>query len=294
MLIKDYQPKCLERHMGMWAIETGWLSEMIYSVEHGLIEMRNESELEDYGIGAKSVYDGKVRIIPVMGAIFKGFSKYGGTSSIAVRREIKQAVQDSNTDAIVLHMETPGGVVSGIDELAQEVNRATATKPVLVHADDLLASAGVWVASQATSIAANRAAEVGSIGTITTLIDSSEAAESEGIKVHVITTADFKGTGVPGAPITDEQLAEVRRRVEAKNAMFMDAVMSGRNMNGEQLSRVNDGRLFGANEAIGLGLIDKVQSFEETIADALAIVQENERKAQSRTMNARSLIRKIK
>ena len=74
----------------------------------------------------------------------KGSSKFGGASTIRVRRQIREARQDEDVEAILLVVDSPGGTVAGTDELAREVGRAAEEKIVHAHIDDLGASAAFW------------------------------------------------------------------------------------------------------------------------------------------------------
>jgi ClpP class serine protease len=97
------------------------------------------------------------------------------------------------------------------------------------------------------------------------LFDESKWAEQEGIEAVVIDTGEYKSTGAPFAPITDNQRADLQRGVDNYFEQFRAAVTSGRGFDAEQWQAVSDGRTFIAQEALGLGLIDAVQSIEHTL-----------------------------
>jgi protease-4 len=119
-----------------------------------------------------------------------------------------------------------------------------------------------------TRVTANATAEVGSIGTVAVVWDTSKAAEDAGIEVHVVCTAPLKGAFVDGAPITDEALEDLQRRVDDLNGHFLRALTRGRGLRGQSLARVNDGRIYGAAQAKRLGLIDEVQGRDEAFGAA--------------------------
>jgi protease-4 len=109
-------------------------------------------------------------------------------------------------------------------------------------------------------------AEIGSIGVIGVLEDSTGAAEQAGIEVHVITTGPFKGMGIPGTPVTDAHLGEAQRLVDGIFSHFKGDVSRGRGLSGKALDAVSDGRVFLADQAKRLGLIDEVQSLDTALA----------------------------
>jgi protease-4 len=212
------------------------------------------------------ILSGQTAVIPLSGPLMKGRSKFGGTSTVEVRRALRQALRSQEVANILLHIDSPGGHVAGIQELADEVVRINAQKPVLAHIDDMGASGAYWVASQAAEISAGRTTEVGSIGTIAVVEDSSERMDRLGIRVHVLATGAYKGLGVAGARISEKALGYLQERVERLNEHFLEAVSRGREMSRDEVLRVADGRTWLAREAQAAGLIDRVGTLDEALA----------------------------
>lgn len=211
-----------------------------------------------------------VAFIPVSGSLMKGESSFGGTSTVQLRRDVRAAAADPNVSAILFGIESPGGTVAGIEDLAADVRAARRKKPVWSHIDDMAASAAYWLASQTEQIFANNAtALVGSIGTYLTVLDSSAAAEKEGVRVLNFATGPLKTAGLPGTAVTDEQAAYFQGIVNAAQAEFDKAVLKGRGLTAGQLADVRTGAMFPAPEALGKRLIDGIRPLEKTI-DALA------------------------
>ncbi|HEY3265543.1 MAG TPA: S49 family peptidase [Armatimonadota bacterium] len=214
------------------------------------------------------VVDG-VAILQLTGPMTKGLNSFqamfGGTSTVALRRSIRQAAADPDVKAILLNVDSPGGSVDGTAALADDVAAAAKKKPTCAYIDGQGCSAAYWVASQATRIDTGRTSIVGSIGTYTTVVDQSAYAESKGVKVHVIRAGTHKGAGVAGAPVTDEQLSEIQGMVDDINAQFEGGVMGGRKMNAQQLAGANDGRVFVGRKALKAGLVDGIGSFDQAL-----------------------------
>jgi signal peptide peptidase SppA len=224
--------------------------------------------LTEQGKGGRNI----ARVV-VRGTMMKGQSSFGGTSTVQLRRDIRQAINDPNISGILLDIDSPGGTVAGTADLAAEVKQARRKKPVWAHIDDLGASAAYWVASQADQVFANdKTALVGSIGTLMTVYDYSAQAEKEGIKAHVFATGPLKGAGVPGSPISEDQRSYFQSLVEDSQSSFDTAVRSGRGMNQSQLASVRTGGVFTASQALELKLIDGIRSIDRTL-EALAQAQ---------------------
>ena len=209
-----------------------------------------------------------IAVIEIDGPMTKHGSSLFGGGTIETKRQIRNAARDAAVKGIVLKIDSPGGTVAGTQELGDEVSAANKRKPVTAFISDLGASAAFWVASQAGQIFANKTALVGSIGTFSVIHDFSAVAEREGVKVLVFKAGDFKGAGVPGTEITEEQQAEFQRIVDVLNAEFLKAVSKGRKMNIESVRSLADGRIHIAGEATKMGLIDGVSTFDAVMKQA--------------------------
>jgi signal peptide peptidase SppA len=201
--------------------------------------------------------------IPIRGAIMREvpwiFDAVGidATSTIETQDAIETALSDPDVSSIMLDVHSPGGAVSGVEELANTIAEASSSKPVKAHAT-MAASAAYWLASQAQSITASVDAPIGSIGVYSVVADSSAAAESAGVKVHVIKSGEHKGAGEPGSEVTDEQLAHIQERVNATAGRFASAVAKGRGLSPEQVADLADGRVWVGDDAQARGLVDEI------------------------------------
>ncbi|MDP6558376.1 MAG: S49 family peptidase [Pirellulaceae bacterium] len=198
----------------------------------------------------------------------------GGTSTVRLRQQLRQARQDPAIVGGMLKMDTPGGTVKGNSDLSDEVARFAAEKPVIAFVEDLTASAGVSVASQATRIIANNGnAMYGAMGTYATLVDTSGMAEQMGVKVHVVRAGEFKGMGEAGTELTEQQLAEAQRIVNRLNEQYLSIIATGRNRSVDSLRQLADGRVIFAADAKAQGLIDDIGSFSEAMDELRGMVK---------------------
>jgi signal peptide peptidase SppA len=258
---------CWSNHLGIWAIEPLWFQQQVALFQAGHLPLWAAHQTLEARERRTYALEEHTALIPIAGPMTKGDSKFGGTSTIRTRHALRQAARDPEVSSIVLQVYSPGGHVDGVQDLADEVWRVRQMKPVVAHIEDLGASAAYWVASQAGRITANATAEIGSIGTMAVLEDSSKRLERLGITVHVVATGPYKGLGVDGAPVSAEALGYVRARVEAINQHFLASIERGRNLRGDALALVSDGRVHHAGPARRLGLLDAVQSLDATLEE---------------------------
>jgi protease-4 len=258
-----HNPKCFTNHLGVWAIEQTAGQATLDAIQSGLLAA-DADNLETPM--ATQTFEG-VRIIPVNGLMQKGRSKFGGTSTLDVRREILRANQDDSVNGIMLLVDSPGGHASGTNALFKDISNSR--KPVRAHVDDLAASAALWVAVGADSISADETSVIGSIGTFAVLQDITGALETAGVKLHLVSTGPLKGAGADGE-VTEELLAEVQKRVDDVNAFFLNSVASGRGMSDEKVAELATGAVFGATQALENGLIDSIGEFEASLMEFAA------------------------
>lgn len=263
----------LDEYYGAWLIEPSrfrlqWelFQKFDFSAHMAAQQPARVSSLELLpGKGGK-----QVALVKAAGLLMKQQSSMGGTSTVQLRRDIRQAANNPEVSGILLAIDSPGGTAAGTSDLASEVKAARRQKPVWAYIEDLGASAAYWTASQADMVFANSpTALVGSIGTIQTIYDASAAAEQAGIKTLVFSTGPLKGTGTPGASVTDEQQQYLQSLVDGIQETFDGAVRSGRGLNASQLAAVRSGAVFPAAQAMELKLIDGIRSLDKTL-EALA------------------------
>lgn len=171
--------------------------------------------------------------------------------------EIAAAVQRASSDAaaLVLNISSPGGEVTGIEELGATI--AGAKIPTFSFTDSLMASAAFWVGSQADAVYSTPSAQVGSIGVYAPVIDISEALKKFGVKVELFKAGKYKAAGFPGQPLTEEQRALFQSRVDGIHEQFKAAVTSKR----KQVSAESmEGQVFLGREAAGRGLVSGLET----------------------------------
>jgi signal peptide peptidase SppA len=249
-----------------WAMEPRNLEAFLGDVEcaQGMLAVEGMVPTEDTQ-GSKpalNVRDGVAHIAidgPMLKRVSSVLKMFGvrATSTVDVGDDIDRALADESVKSIMLDVDSPGGIVSGVSELADKIAAADRVKPVSAHATDMMASAALWVASQARTISANPSCMAGSLGVYNVMVDESGAAAKQGSKVHVIASSPLKGAGVRGSVITDEQLADSKRLVDGYASMFVDAVSRGRRMDAAPLAT---GQVWLAADAVSRGLVDHVCS----------------------------------
>lgn len=214
---------------------------------------------------------GSTAVIPVSGPLSKHPSslshRFGGSSTAGMRQALQVALGDKKVERVMFHIDSPGGTVAGTGDLGDDIARANAVKPTAAYVEDLGASAALWIASQTGHIYASRHSEVGSIGVIQVVHDTSKMAEKAGIEVHVIKSGPYKGGPVPGTKVTEAQKKEMQSTISTIHGEFVRTVAEGRGLSVESVASIADGRVFQAPRAKELGLVDTISTFSGALSD---------------------------
>lgn len=213
---------------------------------------------------------------PMAQRAIDGFFGYvEGYDAIAAR--FLQAVNHPEAGAVVVRIDTPGGTTAGLDQAVETMAAAAKAsgKPVFVYVDELCASAGYRIASGiGAQIFAPPSGSIGSVGAISTLVDTSAALEREGIKVTLIREPEGKAEAHPNGPVADLAEGRARERTRAVAESFYAQVAISRGLTVEQVSALN-GAVLSAPDALSAGLIDGVDSFSGVVARAAKHISEN-------------------
>jgi signal peptide peptidase SppA len=214
---------------------------------------------------------GSVAILPLMGSISQRSSwmsaMFGGTSTEGFTGAFRQAVGDSTVKAIVINVDSPGGTISGVDELASEIYKARGEKRIVAIANSLSASAAYWIGSAAEEFNVTPTGAVGSIGVFAAHMDASKALDSMGLKTTLISAGKYKTEGNPYEPLSDEARASMQAMVDDYYGMFVDAVARNRGVTaGRVKTGYGQGRVMGAQDALKAGMVDRVATLDQTLA----------------------------
>lgn len=212
-----------------------------------------------------------VAILPLFGVL--GYrmdlmlATSGGTSLLRFAAAFRLALADPSVKAILIDVDSPGGGVEGVDELSKEIFQARGVKPIVAMADPLAASAAYYLASAADELVVMPSGSVGSIGVVTEYLDDSEAVKLGGFSRTIVAQPEHKAE-FWGA-LTDEAKARLEDVVGQYYAMFKKAVARNRGIPVADVERkygeIGPGRLLTAQEALKVGMVDRIATFEDTV-----------------------------
>lgn len=218
-----------------------------------------------HGYRAYDVQNG-IAVIPVDGTLVHKNEALNPVSGLqgydGIEAKLAGALADPDVRGIMLDVNSPGGEVSGVKDLATKI--AASTKPVWAHANELAASAAYWLASAADRVILSETAEVGSIGVLMAHADYSEQLQEEGVKVTLIYAGDNKVDGNPYEPLPEAVRASFQSDIEDLRMLFAQSVAQGRNLD-VQAVLDTQARTYRGAAAIDAGLADAVMPFSDAL-----------------------------
>lgn len=217
---------------------------------------------------------GLVAVVPVYGTITARAGMMsrssGGTSVEEVQAMLRDAHANADVNSIILDIDSPGGTVDGVYELASEIRAMRQSnggeKPIVAMANTMAASAAYLIASAADEIVVAPSGQVGSIGVILPHIDRSGSETQTGIKTTLISAGKYKTEGNPFEPLTDESRAAMQTRVDEYYGMMKADIAKGRGVSVDMISRgYGEGRMLLARPALKEGMVDRVDTLDNTV-----------------------------
>lgn len=213
---------------------------------------------------------GSIAVLPLYGTIMQrgGMLEMcgGGTSTQSFTAKFREAMADDTIGQILIDIDSPGGSVYGVGELAAEITAARGQKPVVAVANSLAASAAYWVGCAASEFFVTPGGEVGSIGVWQAHEDWSAAMLEAGVKTTVVSAGKFKTEGNPYEPLGADAQEFMQSRVLDYYGAFTKAVAKGRSVSIDQVRNgMGQGRVLGADAAVAEKMADDIMTFDDVV-----------------------------
>ena len=220
--------------------------------------------------------ENKIAIINVEGEITFGESIFGVAGSDTIVKNIRKAIKDDSVKAMVLRVNSPGGIVDAGELITNALEEFKNTdRPIITSMGDIAASGGVWVTTLSEEIWAQPETLTGSIGVyaLATTIDG--IYDWAGIKVDGISSTKAAEWD-PRQPMPNYIKESIQASVDNTYDKFIRRVADNRKMPYQEVLSAAGGRIWSGEKALQLGLIDKLGNVNDAIDSAAEIANLNE------------------
>lgn len=212
-----------------------------------------------------------VAVLSIVGPVFPRanlMTEFSGAVSLGMMaRDFQVAVDDPGVVAIVLAIDSPGGLVTGVAEFAALLRRATEIKPVVGYVEGVAASAAYWIAAACGEVVLASTASVGSVGAVVSIRDSREREARSGVREWQFVSAQSPRKQVD--PATGEGRDVYQEVADEAAAVFVADVARYRAVAEDHvLARFGRGGMVSARNAVSaeIGMADRVAVLEDVLA----------------------------
>jgi protease-4 len=242
----------------------------------------------------------KIAVIYAVGEIGPGRSSASplgaemmGSETIA--DQFQRARSDDSVKAVVVRVDSPGGVAYSSEVIRHELELTRQVKPVVVSMSDVAASGGYWLAMSADRIIAEPGTITGSIGVLMGKFNMQGLYEKLGLSTDYVATTSNSTLEYPFQNFTPEQREVELRNMRETYLDFLEGVASGRHMKVEDVDKIAQGRVWTGERARQLGLVDELGGLHTAIARAreLAKIPADERVSLLSLPEHRSIIERL-
>ena len=211
--------------------------------------------------------DPKVAVVEIEGIIVDG---------TAAVRELREHADNPAIKAVVLRVNSPGGVVAPTQEIFAAIQRARkAGKPVVATLGAVAASGGYYVAAAADRIYANPGTLTGSIGVVMQMANLEGLLKKVGVEYVVVKAGAYKDVGNFARTMSPEERKMLQALLDDVYSQFVDAVAEGRGLERKEVLAFAEGRIYSGQQALALKMVDEMGGFEDAVeaAGKLANIQ---------------------
>lgn len=208
-----------------------------------------------------------IAIIHIHGAVGKLLTDFermfGMTDYDDIAEQVADADANPNINSILLHIDSPGGTITGLPELAAKLRNVS--KPLVAYTEGTAASAAYWIASQADSVLLSESAEVGSVGVYVALLNQTEYLRNMGLKINAVSAGDNKLDYADFQPLSNEARERLQANVDKWHARFKEEINIKRDVPEASMT----GQTYEGLEAVEAGLADGVVN---DLADVIGLM----------------------
>ena len=209
----------------------------------------------------------KVAVVEVEGVI--GVAADRGLDTESIIRTLGEYRDDPAVRAVVLRIDSPGGVVAPTQEIFTAVRRLReAKKPVVASLGSVAASGGYYVAVSADRIFASPGTLTGSIGVVMQLANVEGLLKKVGVEYVVVKAGAYKDVGNFARAMTPEERRILQSLLDDVYDQFISAVAEGRGLDPQAVRAFAEGRIYSGRQALGLKMVDDLGGLEDAIEAA--------------------------
>lgn len=213
--------------------------------------------------------DQRVAVVVAVGSITTGDQPPGTIGSESLSRQLVQVREDDKVKAVVLQIDSGGGSMLASEIILREMELLKASgKPIIASMSGVAASGGYYIAMPADEIYANAGTITGSIGVVGMFPTFQRSMQALGLNVDGVGTTSMAGGARPDRALSESMKDIIQQSVENSYRVFVSRVAVSRQSSPDEIDKIARGRVWVGQDALDIGLVDKIGSLEDAIAAA--------------------------
>jgi len=211
----------------------------------------------------------KIAVVYAQGGIMLGKGESNAIGSDTYVKAINEAKEDTTVKAIVLRVNSPGGVALAGDMIWRAVVEAQEVKPLIVSMGDVAASAGYYISAPADRIFAQPNTITGSIGVFGIIPNMKGFFNDKiGLTFDNVETNEFSDFGGVTRPLNSAEMRILQTSVDRTYRTFIEVVAEGRELEASYIDSIGQGRVWTGLDALEIGLVDEIGGLNDAIEEA--------------------------
>jgi len=186
---------------------------------------------------------------------------------VRLREELKKAEDDRSVKALIIRINSTGGTVTASDIMFKEIDlfKKKAKIPVFAVMMDVAASGGYYVALAADTIVAHPTSVTGSIGVIMLSLNAEGLLQKIGVATSAFKSGERKDMGSPFRAVTEDERKIFQSLIDGLYGQFLSRLVESRKLPLDTARTIADGRVYTAQQALGLKLIDQIGYMDDVL-----------------------------
>lgn len=235
----------------------------------------SSNEILKKALGSKTI-----KVIPLEGVIYDSFSSNSpfrtDFNAEYLRKNLRKALEDNSTKAVLLRVNSPGGTVATSQEIYSLVLKLReAGKPVVVSMSDVCASGCYYIASAADKIIANKGSLTGSIGVISQGLNYKGLFEKLGLRDQTFKAGKFKDMGNGARELKPEEAKIYQALIDNSYKQFLEDIHVGRGIEMDKLKEIAQGLVYTGEQALEVNLVDELGTYDDAKLATLALLKKS-------------------
>jgi protease-4 len=257
------------------ALELGYIDGVKYEDEIWAVLRKNVHNdfhlisVSDYNDMNKTVNleEDKIVVIYAEGRIVDG-KKETDISAYQYTKILDNVLRDENVKAVVFRVNSPGGSAKASEKIWRKLTLINKNIPVIISMGNVAASGGYYIATAGDTILAEKNTITGSIGVFGLMFNAQELTKNIGVNIERVKTNEMSDFPSFDRSLSFREKSRLKKGIEEVYSIFLKRVQDGRGLTYNEVQGLAQGRVWSGNQALKLGLIDKIGGLTEAISIA--------------------------